>query len=71
MTYGENAAHAYFVHSFGFAPDHSSDILATTDYGGVMVAAVARGNMAGTQFHPEKSQALGINLLANFLEWRP
>jgi imidazole glycerol-phosphate synthase subunit HisH len=71
MTYGENAAHAYFVHSFGFAPDNSSDILATTDYGGVMVAAVARGNMAGTQFHPEKSQALGINLLANFLEWRP
>ena len=71
MTYGENAAHAYFVHSFGFAPDNPSDILATTDYGGVMVAAVARGNMAGTQFHPEKSQALGINLLANFLEWRP
>jgi imidazole glycerol-phosphate synthase subunit HisH len=71
MIYGENAAHAYFVHSFGFAPDNPSDILATTDYGGAMVAAVARGNMAGTQFHPEKSQALGINLLANFLEWRP
>jgi len=71
MTYGENAAHAYFVHSFGFVPDNPSDILATADYGGVMVAAVARGNMAGTQFHPEKSQALGINLLANFLEWRP
>jgi glutamine amidotransferase len=71
MTYGENAAHAYFVHSYGLAPDNSSDILATTDYGGAIVAAVARGNMAGTQFHPEKSQALGINLLANFLEWRP
>lgn len=71
MTYGENAPHAYFVHSYGFAPDNPSDILATTDYGGAMVAAVARGNMAGTQFHPEKSQALGINLLANFLEWRP
>ncbi|HKG73959.1 MAG TPA: imidazole glycerol phosphate synthase subunit HisH [Aestuariivirgaceae bacterium] len=71
ITYGENAPHAYFVHSFGFAPDNPSDILATTDYGGAMVAAVARGNMAGTQFHPEKSQALGINLLANFLEWRP
>ena len=71
MTYGENAAHAYFVHSFGLAPDNPSDILATTDYGGPLVAAVARGNMAGTQFHPEKSQALGINLLANFLEWRP
>ena len=71
MHYGENAAHAYFVHSFVLAPDNSSDILATTDYGGAIVAAVARGNMAGTQFHPEKSQALGINLLANFLEWRP
>jgi glutamine amidotransferase len=71
MIYGENAAHAYFVHSFGLAPDNPSDILATTDYGGAMVAAVARGNMAGTQFHPETSQALGLNLLANFLEWRP
>lgn len=71
MTYGENAAHAYFVHSFGLAPDDPSDILATTDYGGALVAAVVRENMAGTQFHPEKSQALGLNLLANFLEWRP
>jgi glutamine amidotransferase len=71
MTYGENAAHAYFVHSFGLAPDDPSDILATTDYGGALVAAVVRGNKAGTQFHPEKSQALGLNLLANFLEWRP
>jgi glutamine amidotransferase len=71
MTYGENAAHAYFVHSFGLVPDNPTDILATTDYGGVLVAAVVRDNMAGTQFHPEKSQALGLNRLANFLEWRP
>ncbi|MGH6873503.1 MAG: imidazole glycerol phosphate synthase subunit HisH [Aestuariivirgaceae bacterium] len=71
MTYGEDAAHAYFVHSFSLDPDDPSDIMATTDYGGIMVAAVARDNMAGTQFHPEKSQALGLNLLANFLEWRP
>jgi glutamine amidotransferase len=71
MTYGENAAHAYFVHSFGLVPEDPSDILATTDYGGALVAAVVRDNMAGTQFHPEKSQALGLNLLANFLEWRP
>lgn len=71
MTYGENAAHAYFVHSFGLVPEDPSDILATTDYGGSLVAAVVRDNMAGTQFHPEKSQALGLNLIANFLEWRP
>jgi imidazole glycerol-phosphate synthase subunit HisH len=71
MTYGESAAQAYFVHSYGLSPDNASDVLATTDYGGAIVAAVARGNLAGTQFHPEKSQALGINLLANFLEWRP
>jgi glutamine amidotransferase len=71
MTYRENAAHAYFIHSFELAPNDPSDILATTDYGGALVAAVARDNVAGTQFHPEKSQALGINLLANFLEWRP
>jgi glutamine amidotransferase len=64
-------SHAYFVHSFALAPDASEDAVATVDYGGPVVAAVARANMAGTQFHPEKSQALGLKLIANFLGWRP
>src|SRR5215469_14838902 len=62
-------AHAYFVHSFEFrAPAH---VLATTDYGGAVTAVVGRDNLVGTQFHPEKSQAVGLQLLANFLAWRP
>ena len=63
--------HAYFVHSYELHPDDSDVVVATTDYGGPIVAAVAKGNLAGTQFHPEKSQALGRRLLANFLAWRP
>jgi glutamine amidotransferase len=62
-------AHAYFVHSFEVrAPAH---VLATTDYGGAVTAVVGRDNLVGTQFHPEKSQAVGLQLLANFLAWRP
>lgn len=64
-------AHAYFLHSYGMKPAHSSDILATTDFGGEVCAAVARANYAGMQFHPEKSQAVGLTLLGNFLAWRP
>jgi glutamine amidotransferase len=71
MIYGESAAHAYFVHSFELVAENPEHVLATTDYGGSITAAVARDNMAGTQFHPEKSQALGLNFLGNFLEWRP
>lgn len=71
LTYGEAGPHAYFVHSFELVPDDVDDIVATTDYGQPIIAAVARGNMAGTQFHPEKSQSLGLNLLGNFLRWRP
>lgn len=71
MSYGESAAHAYFVHSFELVANDPADVLATTEYGGAITAAVARDNMAGTQFHPEKSQALGLNLLGNFLQWRP
>jgi glutamine amidotransferase len=63
--------HAYFVHSYALHPDDRDAVVATTDYGGPIVAAVARDNLAGTQFHPEKSQALGRRLLANFLAWRP
>jgi imidazole glycerol-phosphate synthase subunit HisH len=64
-------AHAYFVHSYALRPEDPADAVATVDYGGAVVAAVARGNIAGTQFHPEKSQAVGLTLIANFLDWRP
>jgi imidazole glycerol-phosphate synthase subunit HisH len=64
-------AHAYFVHSYHFVPNDQSAIAATTDYGGLLVAAVAQGNIAGTQFHPEKSQEAGLRLIANFLRWTP
>jgi glutamine amidotransferase len=66
-----SGAHAYFVHSYHFEPEDPHDILATADYGGALVAVVARGNIAGTQFHPEKSQEAGLRLIANFLRWRP
>jgi glutamine amidotransferase len=67
----ESGAHAYFVHSFQLKPKRPADVLAEADYGGPVTAAVARGNLAGTQFHPEKSQATGLKLIANFLAWRP
>ena len=67
----EEGAHGYFVHSFEMKPANRDDLLATTDYGGALTAAIGRGNIAGTQFHPEKSQAVGLTLLGNFLEWRP
>lgn len=68
---GPDGWHAYFVHSYAMRPDHSEVMIATTDYGGSVVAAVARDNLAGTQFHPEKSQKLGLGLIANFLHWAP
>jgi glutamine amidotransferase len=64
-------AHAYFVHSFQLKPVLPDDLIATTDYGGPLTAMVGNENIAGTQFHPEKSQAIGIKLLENFLTWRP
>ncbi|HEX6959858.1 MAG TPA: imidazole glycerol phosphate synthase subunit HisH [Ferrovibrio sp.] len=67
----ENGAHAYFVHSYHIRPENRAVVLAETDYGGPVVAAVGRDNLVGTQFHPEKSQATGLRLLANFLTWRP
>jgi len=68
---GEAGLHAYFVHSYHLAATDPAQVLATADYGGAVTAAVARDNLAGTQFHPEKSQALGLALIANFLRWKP
>jgi glutamine amidotransferase len=68
---GADGLHAYFVHSFHFVPEDSAHVVAETDYGGPVTAFIAKDNMAGTQFHPEKSQTLGLNLIANFLKWRP
>ena len=67
----ETGAHAYFVHSFELKPALPEDLIATTDYGGPLTAMVGNENIAGTQFHPEKSQATGIKLLENFIGWRP
>ena len=63
--------HAYFVHSYHFAVARPEDRLAHVDYGGPVTAVVGRGTVVGTQFHPEKSQATGLRLIANFLRWRP
>jgi glutamine amidotransferase len=63
--------HAYFVHSYALTGGAPDDVLATTNYGGQVVAFVATGNRAGTQFHVEKSQEVGLRILANFLSWAP
>jgi glutamine amidotransferase len=63
--------HAYFVHSYHLVPSDPGRRVATVDHGGPVTAMVARDNLAGTQFHPEKSQATGLRLIANFLAWRP
>jgi glutamine amidotransferase len=63
--------HGYFVHSYHFRLARSADLVATTDYGGPLAAIVARDNIAGTQFHPEKSQEAGLRLIGNFLRWSP
>jgi len=67
----DEGAHVYFVHSYGLKAENPDDILATVDYGGPVAAVVGRGNRVGTQFHPEKSQAVGLKLITNFLKWRP
>ena len=64
-------AHAYFVHSYHFRAGEPSDLVAVVDYGGPLAAIVGRDNLAGTQFHPEKSQETGLRLIGNFLRWRP
>ena len=68
---GETGLHAYFVHSYHLAAEKPETVIATADYGGPVTAFVARGNMAGAQFHPEKSQTLGLRLIGNFLKWAP
>jgi glutamine amidotransferase len=68
---GPGGLHAYFVHSFHLVTPDRAALLAETEYGGPVTAMVGRDNIAGTQFHPEKSQTLGLKLIANFLAWRP
>jgi glutamine amidotransferase len=67
----ESGAHAYFVHSFQLVPALPEDLIATTGYGGPLTAVVGNENIVGTQFHPEKSQDVGLKILSNFLSWRP
>ncbi|HEX5377771.1 MAG TPA: imidazole glycerol phosphate synthase subunit HisH [Phenylobacterium sp.] len=71
MIAGIGEAPMYFTHSFAFFPDDERDVAAWVDHGGRFPAAVAKANVAGVQFHPEKSQSAGLALLARFLEWRP
>jgi glutamine amidotransferase len=68
---GPDGLHAYFVHSYQLRPRARDDLVAEADYGGPVTAIVGRDNMVGTQFHPEKSQRLGLALIANFLKWTP
>ena len=71
IAMGAEGLHAYFVHSYALQPTDPDHVVAVSAYGGAVTAIVARDNVAGTQFHPEKSQTLGLKLLANFLRWRP
>jgi imidazole glycerol-phosphate synthase subunit HisH len=68
---GEGGLNAYFVHSYHLVPERPDALVASTDYGGPLTAFVAKDNLAGSQFHPEKSQKLGLALIANFLKWKP
>lgn len=63
--------HAYFVHGWQFHPKDPAHLLADVDYGGPVTAIVGQDNIIGTQFHPEKSQAVGLRIIENFLNWRP
>jgi imidazole glycerol-phosphate synthase subunit HisH len=71
ISLGSDGLHAYFVHSYELKTANASDLVAQADYGGPLTAIVGRDNMVGTQFHPEKSQRLGLRLIANFLKWKP
>lgn len=71
ISTGPDGWHAYFVHSYAMKLNDNADLVASTDHGGPVTAIVAKDNLAGTQFHPEKSQKLGLRLITNFLEWKP
>jgi len=71
LAVGPQGLHGYFVHSFHLKPAERADLIAEADYGGPVTAIVGRDSMVGTQFHPEKSQRLGLKLIANFLMWKP
>jgi glutamine amidotransferase len=71
LGFGPQGRHAYFVHSYQLRPAQQADLVADAEYGGSITAIVARDNIVGTQFHPEKSQKLGLALIANFLQWKP
>jgi imidazole glycerol-phosphate synthase subunit HisH len=71
LPFGPQGLHAYFVHSYQLNPAQRADLIADADYGGAVTAIVGRDNIVGTQFHPEKSQKLGLALIANFLRWSP
>jgi glutamine amidotransferase len=71
IALGETGLHAYFLHSYHLVAAHADDVVAVADYGGPVTAIVVRDTVAGTQFHPEKSQKLGLTLIGNFLKWRP
>jgi glutamine amidotransferase len=71
LELGPDGRHAYFVHSYQLKPGNRADLIAEADYGGAVTAIVGRDNIVGTQFHPEKSQKLGLALIANFLKWMP
>ena len=71
LALGPQGLHAYFVHSYQLNVTERDDLVAQADYGGLITAIVARDNIVGTQFHPEKSQKLGLALIANFLKWNP
>lgn len=71
LPLGPDGLHAYFVHSYELKTAQAADLIAQAEYGGPLTAVVGRDNMIGTQFHPEKSQGLGLKLIANFLKWKP
>jgi len=71
IAFGDDGWHAYFLHGYHLVAERPDDVAAVADYGGAVTAVVARDTIAGTQFHPEKSQKLGLALIGNFLKWKP
>jgi glutamine amidotransferase len=71
IAFGNDGWHAYFLHGYHLVAERDDDVAAVADYGGPVTAVVARDTLVGTQFHPEKSQRLGLQLIANFLKWSP